>query len=352
MDAMALAIHPMMAIDATRIPRGGDTRVRPGRTILTNGDPRTVMMPFNFGQVGTNTFAQSGELERMIQMATGAMDSAAPVGVSPRNATASGMSMIASGAIKRSKRTLANIENNFTKPLVQKVAWRYMQFAPYRYPLTDVKFNVHSTLGIMAREFEQQQLVNLLQTVPAESPAFWLLIRNIYENSSISNKDEMIQYVDMFLQQASQPKQDPMAALRQQEIELKKQTEQLKLQIENSRAQTEAKRVEIEAAKAQSQIEKTKNDAVLSFEKAKSEQVDSNIAMREQALKERELELKQQDMLIKKELEEVKLLQSAQQKAPEEKQQPPVVNIHGSAKKRIVVNRTANGLEGYSEEVE
>ena len=171
MDAMALAIHPMMAMDGTRVPRGGDLSVKPGRTILTNGDPRTVLMPFNFGQVGTNTFAQSGELERMIQTGTGSMDSAAPVGVNPRNATASGMSMMMGGAIKRSKRTLANIERMFTSPLIHKAAWRYMQFAPDRYPIRDVKFIVNSTLGIMAREMEQQQLTGLLSTVPADSPA-------------------------------------------------------------------------------------------------------------------------------------------------------------------------------------
>ena len=291
MDAMALAIHPMMAMDSTRIPRGGDLSVRPGRTILTNGDPRTVLMPFNFGSVGTNTFAQSGDLERMVQMATGSMDSASPVGQSPRNATSGGMSMIQGGSIKRSKRTLANIEDNFTSKLVEKFAWRYMQFAPERYPVNDYKFIVHSTLGIMAREVEQQQLTQLLQTVPSDSPAFWMLISNIYENSSISNKDQMLQFVNQFLEQSMQPKEDPMVALKQAELQQKTQVEQLKLQIEGSRAQTEAKRVELEAAKTPAQIQKLVQEAVLALEKAKGEQVDRNLETREQDRKERELNL-------------------------------------------------------------
>jgi len=295
MDAMALAIHPMMAMDSTRIPRGGDLSVRPGRTILTNGDPRTVLMPFNFGNVGTNTFAQSGDLERMVQMATGSMDSAAPIGQNPRNATNGGMSMIMGGSIKRSKRTLANIEDNFTSQLIEKAAWRYMQFAPERYPVNDYKFVVHSTLGIMAREVEQQQLTQLLQTVPSGSPAFWMLITNIYENSSISNKEEMLVLVKQMLQQSMQPQPDPMVELKKVEIQKTEQFNMAKLQIEGSRAQTEAKRVEIEAAKAPAMIEKIVQDTILSMEKAKGEQVDRNLEIREQDRRERETTLEGQE---------------------------------------------------------
>jgi hypothetical protein len=32
------------------------------------------------------------------------------------------------GFIKRSKRTMQNIERNFLGPFVQKAMWRYMQF--------------------------------------------------------------------------------------------------------------------------------------------------------------------------------------------------------------------------------
>jgi hypothetical protein len=42
-DALSLTIHPMMAIDATRLPRGAKPEVRPGKMILTNGDPREVL---------------------------------------------------------------------------------------------------------------------------------------------------------------------------------------------------------------------------------------------------------------------------------------------------------------------
>jgi LysM repeat protein len=42
-------------------------------------------------------------------------------------------------------------------------ACRYMQFDPENYPVKDYKFNTTSTLGIIAREYEVTQLVQLLQ---------------------------------------------------------------------------------------------------------------------------------------------------------------------------------------------
>ena len=79
--------------------------VRPGRTLLTQGDPRTILMPFHFGQTDSSTFSQSGDLERQLQNATGVMDAATPTGMNARNSTSSGMSMMMGGSIKRSKRT-------------------------------------------------------------------------------------------------------------------------------------------------------------------------------------------------------------------------------------------------------
>ena len=270
-DAMALTIHPMMGVDATRLPRGVDLSVRPGKSILTQGDPATILRPLNFGQVSPSTFHQSGDLERMLQMGTGSMDSATPTGISPRNSTASGMSMILSGAIKRSKRTLANIERHFTSPFVHKAMWRYMQFDSERYPVMDVKFRVFSTLGIMAREVEQQQLSSLLNTVPPDSPAYWMLIRSIYENSSITNKDEMLPLIDQLLQQSLQPKQDPMAQIKQQELQHTMQMDMARLQIEHSRAQTEAARVTLEAQKSPSEIAKKQAETMLALAKAEAE---------------------------------------------------------------------------------
>jgi hypothetical protein len=271
-DAMALTIHPMMGVDATRIPRGADFRIKPGRTVLTNGDPSTILKPFTFGQVSSDTFHQSGELERMIQMATGSMDSAAPVGVSPRNSTASGMSMMLAGSIKRNKRTLANIEEHFTSKLIHKAAWRYMQLDSDRYPIMDVKFRVYSTLGIMARELEQQQLSQLLNTVPPDSPAYWMLIRSIYDNSSITNKEVMLQLVEQLLQQSMNPQPSQMEQAQMQQMQQQAQERMASLSIEKSRADTERARVIIEAEKVLDDKVKKTSETILNLAKAESEE--------------------------------------------------------------------------------
>ena len=58
-DALALTIHPMLAMDATRMPRGARPEVRAGKVILTNGAPNEVIQPFNFGNVSQISFAQA-----------------------------------------------------------------------------------------------------------------------------------------------------------------------------------------------------------------------------------------------------------------------------------------------------
>lgn len=270
-DALALTVHPMMAVDGTRMPRGGNLSVQPGRTIVTQGDPNTILRPFNFGQVNATTFHQTGELERMIQMGTGSMDSATPVSVSPRNSTASGMSMILSGAIKRSKRTLSNIERTFIVPFVQKAAWRYMQFDPERFPITDVKFQVTSTLGMMARELEQQQLTNLLQTTQPGSPAYWMILKSIYENSSISDREAMVELADQQLKASLQPAQPSVAEqLKSAEIQATMQNNQARAQADMLRAKADMTRAMVELEKLDSTKAKIVAEALLAQAKAES----------------------------------------------------------------------------------
>ncbi|MGB0298485.1 MAG: hypothetical protein ACPGC3_03410, partial [Paracoccaceae bacterium] len=40
-------------------PRGTKFDVRPGKTILTNGDPKSVLMPLNFGSLSQSTFTDN-----------------------------------------------------------------------------------------------------------------------------------------------------------------------------------------------------------------------------------------------------------------------------------------------------
>lgn len=214
-DAMAFSINPMLGINATLIPRelNGKFKAYPGRTIFTNGPVSDAIQPINFNPPPVTSFNQSGDLERMVEMGTGAFQAAAPTGQNPRNSTASGMSMIVSASIKRNKRTLQNIEINFLDEWVRKSAWRYMQADPETFPLLNLRFIVNSTLGIMARELESQQIVQLLNTTEPNSPSYWMLIKSLYEISNISNREEMIPLINQQLEQSLQPPEPSAAEL-------------------------------------------------------------------------------------------------------------------------------------------
>jgi len=191
-DALALTIHPMIAMDATKMPRGQRPEVRPGKVMLTNGNPSDAIQPFNFGNVSQITFAQADALQKMVQTATGAVDSAGIAGSINGEATAAGISMSLGAIIKRQKRTLINFQEGFLIPAVTKIAHRYMQFEPELYPAQDYTFNATSSLGIIAREYEVTQLVQLLQTMDRESPAYLALVQSIIDNMNLSNREELI----------------------------------------------------------------------------------------------------------------------------------------------------------------
>ena len=131
-DSLALTTAPMMAMDSTALMRGSKFEVRPGKLVLTNGNPKESLMPLHFGQVDQSTFTQAAALQQMVQQATGAVDSA-QLGQGPSSdTTAAGISMSLGAVMKRQRRTLVNFQECFFKPLIKKMAWRYMQFDPVR----------------------------------------------------------------------------------------------------------------------------------------------------------------------------------------------------------------------------
>jgi hypothetical protein len=290
-DALSLTIHPMMAIDATRLPRGAKPEVRPGKMILTNGDPREVLQPFNFGQVGQITFAQAASLQQMVQQATGAVDSAGIAGQVNGEATAAGISMSLGAIIKRHKRTLINFQQSFLLPFVTKAAHRYMQFDPDNYPVADYKFNATSTLGIIAREYEVTQLVQLLQTMKQDSPLYPVLIQSIIDNMNLSNREELI----ATMQQASQPnpQAQQMAQMAQQaQLEFQQsQTAALTAQAAESQARAAKYAMETQLAPEELEIERieaiTRN---LREGDADDKEFERRLKVAEVALKERNLE--------------------------------------------------------------
>ena len=210
-DALALTVHPMMGMDATRIPRGHKPEVRAGRNILTNGNPKEVLMPFKLGDVSQITFAQAAELQKMVQQSTGAMDGAEfAMGMGSNNKSGA-TSMAMGSVIKRQKRTLVAFQDNFWMKFVEKAAWRYMQFDPENFPSKDYNFIPESSLGIMAREYEVAQLTQLLQTTSDKSPMYGIIITSIVGNMNLSNRDKLI----AALEEAAKPNQEQMEQQKQ-----------------------------------------------------------------------------------------------------------------------------------------
>ena len=293
-DALSLTIHPMMAVDATRLPRGAKPEVRPGKMVLTNGDPREVLQPFNFGQVSQITFAQAGALQQMVQQATGAVDSAGIAGSVNGEATAAGISMSLGAIIKRHKRTLINFQQSFLIPFVKKAAYRYMQFDPENYPVADYKFNASSTLGIIAREYEVTQLVQLLQTMDRQSPLYNTLIQSIIDNMNLSNREELI----AAMQQAMQP--NPQAQQMQQQAQQlqmqfqQSQTAALAAQAQESNAR--ATKLAAEAAVVPQELEIDKINAITRNLKEGDQddrEFERRMRVAETLLKEREVQAKE-----------------------------------------------------------
>jgi len=75
-----------------------------------------------------------------------------------------------------------------------------MQFEPDEYPVYDYKFTAASSLGIMAREYEVTQLVQLLQTMGKDSPMYLPLIGSVIDNMNISNRQELLEQIKQMQQ--------------------------------------------------------------------------------------------------------------------------------------------------------
>ena len=290
MDSLALTTAPMMAMDATRLPRGAKFEVKPGKAILTNGNPAEILFPFKFGATDGNAMVMSQNFERMLLQATGTVDSSGMPTQVPRDAGMGGMSMAMAGVIKKYKRTLTNFQEDFMIPFIQKAAYRYMQFDPERYPSVDMTFIPTAALGVLAREFEQQQMIGLLQTLGPDTPVLPLILKGILSNSSLSNRAELLQA----LNQMSQPSPEAQQAQMQQQ-----QAQMALMQAQLAELQAKAQREQAEAAKAAAeaqavpQIAQAKLVAALSTnlnEDNEGKDFERRVKLAEIALKEKDID--------------------------------------------------------------
>jgi len=230
LDSLALTTSPMMGMDATRLPRGARFEVKPGKAFMVNGNPSEILYPFKFGETSLNNLNTAKEFERMLLQATGTLDSQGMVSQASRDGA--GMSMAVATIIKKYKRTLVNFQEDFLIPFIQKAAFRYMQFDPERYPSVDMKFLPTATLGIIAREYEQQQFIGLLQTLGPNTPVLPLILKGILGNSSLSNRYELIAALDKMSE--ADPQAQEMQQVQQQ---LALQAAQAQIAVQTTQAE-------------------------------------------------------------------------------------------------------------------
>ena len=294
LDSLALTTSPMMAMDATRLPRGAKFEVKPGKAILTNGNPNEILFPFKFGNTDGSNLTTAKEFERMLLMATGTLDSQGMVTAVSRDAGQGGISMATASIIKKYKRTLVNFQEDFMIPFITKAAYRYMQFDPERYPTVDMKFIPTAALGIIAREHEQQQFIALLQTLGPNTPVLPIILKGIMANSSLSNRFELIEMLDKMsqvdpqAQQAAQMQQQMAMQLAQAQIAVQTtQAEQNKAEAQKLLTEAQLMPIELQAKSMAANTKNLPTDDALA-----SREFDKRVKVAELMLKEADIQNK------------------------------------------------------------
>ena len=294
LDSLALTTSPMMAMDATRLPRGAKFEVKPGKAILTNGNPNEILFPFKFGNTDGSNLTTAKEFERMLLQATGTLDSQGMVSAVARDAGQGGISMAVASIIKKYKRTLVNFQEDFMIPFITKAAYRYMQFDPERYPTVDMKFIPTAALGIIAREHEQQQFISLLQTLGPNTPVLPVILKGIMANSSLSNRYELIEMLDKMsqgdpqAQQAQAMQQQLALQLAQAQIAVQTtQAEQNKAEAQKLLTEAQLMPIELQAKSMAATTKNLPNEDALA-----SKEFDKRVKIAELMLKEADIQNK------------------------------------------------------------
>lgn len=258
LDALSLVAHPMIAGDVTRLPRGMNMGVWPGKFWPTTGNPSETIQGFRLGDVDPNLFANAQDMERQVQTATGAMDPGAAYNPG-QSGGATNTALNASMFIKRARRTMQNIERNFIQPLVTKMYLRYQQFDAQNFA-PDLYFRPKGTLGIMAREFEQQQMIQMLALVPNESKPFFTMVKAIFDQGSSPHKAALTKSVDEWINPAVTEEQQAQQAEEQALQKRGAEAAVAEIEAKAAKAQAEAARAQAQAQKAMAEIEYMDDD--------------------------------------------------------------------------------------------
>jgi hypothetical protein len=306
-DALGYVSAPMLGVDAGRVPKGFKMEVKPGKVWLTQGPPAEVLQPVQVGQLDTNLFNMTSEMERMVQMGTGQMDTASAIGAQSQSGASSmsSNSMLMGAFVKRAKRSVQNVDRNLVQPVIQKCMWRYMQFEPRRYP-KDYDFNVKAGMGIVAREVEAMQMTQMMGMIPEQFGGVAVTIaKGVLEHSALPNKAEIADAISKALAPPSpedQKKQKELQELQHEAVKAQAQGELLKNQktlAEIRKLLAEANKFAHEAGVEDDKvmIERGKLDAMLQENAVYAEQ--NRIALARLSQQDRQLDIKEREVDIK-----------------------------------------------------
>jgi hypothetical protein len=151
-----------------------------------------------------------------------------------------------------------------------------------------------ATLGIIAREYEQQQFIGLLQTLGPNTPVMPLILKGIVGNSSFTNRYELMEA----LAQMSQP--DPQAQQMQQaQQQLALQAAQAQIAVNTTQAEqnrADATKTMIEAQllpqETQAKITNSMTQNLPNSDEAASREFDKRVKIAELMLKEADIKNK------------------------------------------------------------
>ena len=264
-DALAYVAAPMMALDASRLPRGFKFEVYPGKTLLLSGDPTQILKPFKFGELDSHSTEQVQLLDSLVQRATGSVDATAMARAGISGEARSGaVSMALAPIVKRNKRTLMRYIDRFLVPAMRKLMVRYMQYdsGPGRYTPINFRFNISSTMGIMQREYESANLAQLLGSMQPNTSEQLLILKGLVANSGMQDRDAILAALDQKLQKIQQMEQappvDPNAQPAMDPVMLVLAQADAKLELAKKAAETARLRAQARLYDAQAITEQTK----------------------------------------------------------------------------------------------
>jgi hypothetical protein len=168
-----------------------------------------------------------------------------------------------------------------------------------------------ATLGIIAREYEQQQFIGLLQTLGPNTPVLPLILKGILNNSSLSNRYELMGALD----QMSQP--DPQAAqMQQMQQQLALQAAQAQIAVQTTQA--EQNRAEATKLMTEAQLMPQEVQAKVIASTTKNLPAGNESSEFDKRVKIAELMLKEEDIKNKGKIVQMQMADKANQSKKDE----------------------------------